>query len=178
MGNLNGTAGRDDTEYRRFGVAPSVVFGLATDTRLTIDYLHQQEYDTPDYGLPWLFGAPANVSRGNFYGFRDSDYLRTDVDIGTVRLEHDLNDNLTLRTQFRYANYARSIRVTEPQIVYTGITPVTPLSAINVTRNMIAVSGTETFLQNQTDVTARFNTGILSCSPLQAAGTEIPSLVS
>ncbi|HEY0183051.1 MAG TPA: TonB-dependent siderophore receptor [Rhodopila sp.] len=160
MGNLNGTAGRDDAEYRRFGVAPSVVFGLGTDTRLTFDYLHQQEDDTPDYGLPWLYGAPANVSRGNFYGFKDSDYLRTNVDIGTIKLEHDINDSLTVRTQFRYGNYARSIRVTEPQIVYTGITPSTPLSQIGVTRNMIAVSSTETFLQDQTDVLARFKTGI------------------
>jgi catecholate siderophore receptor len=177
MGNLNEVAGRDDTTYRRFGVAPSIAFGLGTNTRLTIDYLHQQSYDTPDYGLPWLYGAPANVSRSNYYGFKDSDFFRTNVDIGTIRLEHDLNDNLTLRTQFRYANYARSVRVTEPQIVYTGITRLTPLSAINVTRNMIDVSSTETFWQDQTDLTARFSTGILEHNLVTGfeVGTETSS---
>lgn len=171
MGNLNGVADRDNAEYRRFGIAPSVVFGLGTSTRLTIDYLHQQEYDTPDYGLPWLFGRPANVPRNTFYGFKDDDYLRTRVDIGTIRLEHDLTNSVTLRTQLRYGNYERNIRVTEPQIVLTGVTPATPLANINVTRNMIAVESTETFLQDQTDVTARFHTGLLDHA--LTAGLEV-----
>lgn len=159
MGNLNGQTGRDQAEYRRFGVAPSVAFGLGTPTRITIDYFHSQEYDTPDYGLPWLYGRPAATSFGSWYGFKDSDYLRTRVDIGTIKVEHDFNDSVTLRSQFRYGNYERDIRVTEPQVNYSGITLATPLSAITVTRNMIAVHSTETFLQNQTDATVRFSTG-------------------
>jgi catecholate siderophore receptor len=159
MGNLNGITDRDAAAYRRFGVAPSLAFGLGTATRLTLNYVHQQEYDTPDYGLPWLFGRPADVPRSTFYGFKNSDYLSTRVDIGTIRLEHDLNANVTLRTQLRYGNYERGVRVTEPQVNYTGITQATPLSAISVNRNMIAVHSTETFLQNQSDATARFSTG-------------------
>ena len=49
MGNLNGIADRSSTEYRRLGFAPSVAFGIGTDTRLNINYYHLQEYDTPDY---------------------------------------------------------------------------------------------------------------------------------
>jgi catecholate siderophore receptor len=161
MGDLNGIAGRDVSEYRRFGVAPSISFGLGTPTRVSVSYLHQQEYNTPDYGLPWLFASPAPVSRDNFYGFRDTDYLRTQVDIGTIKIEHDFNDNISIRNQFRYASYDRAIRVTEPQVNYTGVTPSTPLSAITVNRNMIAVTSQETFLQDQTDLTIRFNTGLV-----------------
>lgn len=171
MGNLNGIAGRDNTEYRRFGFAPSVAFGIGTPTRLNIDYFHIQEYDTPDYGLPWLYKSPAAVSRSNYYGFPDSDYLRTNVNIGTVRLEHDFNDSVTFRNQFRYASYGRSGRITEPQVIYTGVRPSTPLSAINVNRNMIAVTSTETFLQNQSDVVVRFNTGPVEHS--MVAGLEL-----
>ncbi len=171
MGNLNGIAGRDETQYRRLGFAPSLAFGIGTRTRLNIDYYHMQEYNRPDYGLPWLYASPAPVSRNLYYGFAKSDYLRTNVNIGTVRLEHDLSDNVTIRNQFRYANYGRSGRITEPQIIYTGVTPVTPLSALTVNRNMIAVTSTETFIQNQTDVTARFNTGFIEHALV--AGIEI-----
>jgi catecholate siderophore receptor len=161
MGDLNGIAGRDVSQYGRFGIAPSISFGLGTPTRVTVSYLHQQEYNTPDYGLPWLFASPAPVSRDNFYGFAKSDYLRTQVDVGTIKVEHDFNDEVSIRNQFRYASYDRSIRVTEPQVIYTGVTPSTPLSAITVNRNMIAVTSQETFLDNQTDLTVRFNTGFV-----------------
>ncbi|MBS0641535.1 MAG: TonB-dependent receptor, partial [Proteobacteria bacterium] len=86
-------------------------------------------------------------------------------------LEHDFNDSVTFRNQFRYASYGRSGRITEPQVVYAGITPITALSAINVNRNMIAVTSTETFLQNQSDVIVRFNTGPIDHSLV--AGLEL-----
>jgi catecholate siderophore receptor len=151
-------AGRDLTEYRRYGFAPSISLGLGTDTRFTLNYLLQQGYDRPDYGVPWYYGKSAPVGRRSFYGFKDSDYLRTNVNVVTASFEHDINDQVTVRNSFRYGAYDRDIRVTEPQIIYTGITPMTPLSLVGVTRNMIAVGSTETLLQNNADVTAHFNT--------------------
>lgn len=165
MVNQNGVADRNAAEYNRFGIAPSVAFGLGTDTRLTLSYFHLQEYNTPDYGLPWFYNSPASVPRQNFYGFQDSDYLRTNVNVGTLKFEHDFSKDLTVRNQFRYGNYSRSVRVTEPQIAWSGsgarLTPTmrTPLGSITVNRNMINVAGTETLLWNQTDATAKFRTG-------------------
>ncbi len=175
MADQNGVADRNVDTYRRFGFAPSVAIGLGTSTRVVLNYLHQQSYDTPDYGLPWLFNRPAPVPRQTFYGYRNDDHLRTTVDVVTAKVEHDFSNDLTVRDQFRYGNYTRDIRVTEPQIAYTGAGPVvgrnTPLGNIQINRNIIAVSSTETFLQNQTDVTVRFDTG-----PLHHAlvtGTEV-----
>jgi catecholate siderophore receptor len=166
MVNNSGYAGRDAAQNRRFGFAPELAFGLGTDTRLTLDYLHQQSYDTPDYGIPWLNGAPAPVARSNFYGFPDHDHFRTNVNIGTVRLEHDFNDSITLSNQTRYASYDRDLRVTEPLITgYTGSQDIVPagfpLSAINVSQHVIALSSQETTFDNQTDATLRFSTGPL-----------------
>ena len=162
----NGVADRNVGRYRRFAVAPSVAFGLGTPTRFVLSYLHQQSFDTPDYGLPWLYKSPAQVPRQTFYGYKDDDYYRSNVDIVTAKLEHDFSSNLAVRNQFRYGNYYRDIRVTEPQILYTGVNPVvrptTPLDQITVSRNSIAAKATETFVQNQADVTARFSTGPLS----------------
>jgi catecholate siderophore receptor len=164
MVDRNNVAGRDDAASRRFGFAPSVAFGLGTDTRLTLNYYHLQQYDTPDYGLPWLNGRPASVARSNFYGYPNDDYFRTNVDIGTVKLEHDFNENITVNDQLRYASYQRAIRVTEPLILGFGpgqdlVTPGTPLSSVLVSRHVIALSSRETILDNQTNATFRFSTG-------------------
>jgi catecholate siderophore receptor len=149
-------AGRDVAESRRFGIAPSLAIGLGTPTRLTLSYIHQAEDDIPDYGLPFLLSSPAPVAQNNFYGFK-SDYIRTEADIATAKIEHDVNDSVTIRNQLRYANYHRSVRVTEPQIP-AGVTSLTPLNTITATRNEITVNSTETYLDNQTDVTLKFAT--------------------
>ena len=159
MGNTNQVNGRDEGQYDRFGFAGSYVHGIGTDTRTTFNYLHQKETDTPDYGLPWYFGRPAPVSYSNYYGFNDGgNFLDTTADIATAKIEHDVDSTLTIRNQTRFAYYTRNVRVTEPQIP-TGVTPSTPLSSILVTRNQISTSSEETFAQNQTDVTKKFDTG-------------------
>lgn len=157
MGDIGGVAGRDVTESRRDGFAPSLSFGLGTPTRLTFSYFHQNGDDIPDYGIPWLFNGPAPVPRSNYYGLKDGNYLRTYDDIGTVKLEHDVNDKVTVRDQVRYANYVRDVLITEPQL--NGYTLSTPLAAMQVARHEIGVNSTETFLDEQLDVIAHFETG-------------------
>jgi catecholate siderophore receptor len=158
MGNQGNIAGRDIAENRRFGVAPSLEFGVGTATRLTFSYFHQSADDKPDYGIPWLFNGPAPVNRRNYYGFRNGNFLRTDDDIGTIRLEHDFNSHFTIRNQIRYANYVRDALVSEAQIA-SNVTLATPLSAITINRNEIAVNSVETFFGDQLDLTANFQTG-------------------
>jgi catecholate siderophore receptor len=158
MGHDSGVADRDVAENRRFGVAPSLAFELGTATRLTLSYYHQQADDTPDYGVPWLFNGPAPVERGNYYGFRHGNYLKTDVDMATVKAEHDFNSSFTVRNQVRYGHYNRDVQITEARIAATP-TLETPLDEISVTRYQIAVRSLETFLGDQLDVTLRFRTG-------------------
>lgn len=182
LGSQAGTAGRDVAESNRLGFAPSLALGLGTPTRITISLMHQSEYDTPDYGLPWLYEAsagaktgvaiPAPVSRSNFYGFEHGDFLRTNDDIATVRVEHDFADNVTVSDQLRYNNELRSYRITEPQIDNAAArgasatarlyAPGTPLSSILVSRNQIYGNSDETMLDNQLDATVTFHTGSIS----------------
>jgi catecholate siderophore receptor len=159
MGNINNVAGRDEVVNRRDGIAPSLAFGLGTDTRVNLSYFHQNADDLPDYGIPWLWNGPSPVNRNNYYGLSDGNYLRTYDDIGTFRIEHDVNPHVTIRDQARYANYSREAIITEPQL--TGIPLGTPLQNMRVTRNEISVNSTETFLDNQLDAIAKFNTGAL-----------------
>ena len=165
MGHDSKFAGRDVAENRRFGIAPSLSFGLGTPTRLTLSYLHEGADDTPDYGIPWLFKGPAPVERRNYYGFEHGNYLKTNVDMGTVEFEHEINSAVTIRNQARYAHYHRDVRITEAQIDTTTLNasdPLnTPLSQIGVNRNEITVNSRETFLDDQLDLTMRFRTGPL-----------------
>jgi catecholate siderophore receptor len=109
-------AGRDVTTSGRYGVAPSISFGLKTHTRATISYLHEHEDDIPDYGLPYYGAGYAKVPTNTFYGLRNGNFLRTTPDIVTGRVEHDFGLHLTLRNTLRWANYPRTFRITEPQI--------------------------------------------------------------
>jgi catecholate siderophore receptor len=161
MGNESNVAERDVTENRRFGLAPTLAFGLGTPTRVTAGYFHFNEDDIPDYGIPWYFNRAAPVPRHNYYGFRDGSYLRTEVDMVTLKAEHDISDWLTIRNKARFANNQRDARITEPQVntATSGlITPSTPLPQISVNRNQIAVFSNEGFLWDQLDATARLKT--------------------
>jgi catecholate siderophore receptor len=160
MGDEGNIAGRDVAENRRFGIAPSLSLGLGTPTRWTFSYFHQNADDIPDYGIPWLFNGPAPVPRNNYYGFKDDNYLRTYDDIGTAKVEHDVNDHVLLRNQFRYANYVRDALITEPQVP-SSVTLGTPLNAIEIDRHEIGVDSVESFLDEQLDMTARFRTGFI-----------------
>ncbi len=69
MANEGGVAERDAAEIRRYGIAPSISFGLNTKTRATLSYVHLSENDTPDYGMPWLFNEVAPADRHSYFGF-------------------------------------------------------------------------------------------------------------
>jgi catecholate siderophore receptor len=163
MGTRTDFAGRDDAEYRRWGIAPSLVFGLGSPTRVQFSYFHQAEDDVPDYGIPWLFNRPANVDRSNYYGFPDNNYLNTNVNVGTIRVTHDTHQGVTLNDQLRYAAYTRDAQISEAQIA-GNVNLSTPLSSILINRNQIAVASVESLFDNQFDVTSNFRTGGLQHS--------------
>lgn len=173
MAHDSDIAERDVVENRRFGFAPTVSFGLQTPTRLTLGYFHFSENDIPDYGIPWYFNTVSPVARHNYYGFRDANFLKTDVDMATLKVEHDIAEGSLARNQLRYANYVRKAQITEPQLNNASagaITPSTPLDQIRVNRNQITVDSTESFLWDQADVTA--NKTIFGVRHLAVAGVE------
>jgi catecholate siderophore receptor len=194
MGVEAGVAERDDAEIRRVGIAPSISIGLNAKTHATLSYVHLNENDTPDYGLPWFFNKLApGVNRSSYFGFPDKNFLRTSDDIVTLRADHDFTSALNLHTIARAANYPRNVQITEPQIcsnaavsVPVGGTvtalptsSVTGLpctysssnpSAIAVNRNQIQVKSVEGDLWDQTELSAHFKT--LGLPHILVAGAE------
>src|SRR6202044_1597879 len=79
-------------------------------------YVHLSEDDTPDYGLPWLYNELAPANRHSYFGFPDANYLKTNDDILTLKVEHEFSSNIKVHTIARAANYPRQAQITEPQI--------------------------------------------------------------
>ena len=160
MGESSKVAGRDYVNNRRWGAAPELAFGLGEPTTVTLAYFHLSEDDVPDSGVPFINGAPAKVPHRNFYGL-SSDHAISQVDIGSVRIRHDFNPNLSIADTLRYANYAFNYQFDAPN--FGGVVPTAgePLSDILVGRDSPSSSGTQTNLTEQVDLTARFSTGLL-----------------
>jgi catecholate siderophore receptor len=161
MGESSQVADRDYVRNRRWGVAPSLSLGIGGDDSLTLAYLHQQEHNLPDAGVPFVDGRPAPVPRDAFYGLA-SDIQTTDDNIGTIRFKHKFSSNISVADTLRYARYEFDYQTNMPNFGTTVPTADTPLSDILVGRDAPGSSGTQTNLTNQTDLTARFATGPVS----------------
>jgi len=120
-------ADRDAIWARRWGVAPSVTFGLGTDTRLTASYYHLTTHELPDSGIPFLYtignapgtgdiyttpalgnittmgGTKGFVDRSTYYGLVNRDFRDSTTDQFTVRFEHDFG-GLTIRNTSRFTH--------------------------------------------------------------------------
>ncbi len=161
LGHHSGVAGRDVVKFDRWGVAPSLTFGLGKPTRFTVSYYKLKQNNISDYGIPWVpvtnnalvefRDRPAPVPRNTFYGLRNRDFEKLNSDLVTLKFEHDFNDALSLRNQFRYANSSRDSIATPPRFASNNST------AIN--REMRSWQTEDKVWDNQTDLVARFNTG-------------------
>ncbi|TWB11148.1 TonB-dependent receptor [Gluconacetobacter diazotrophicus] len=132
MGDDENKAGRGPTEFKRYGVAPSVSLGLGTPDRVTLMYYHMQNDDLPDVGIPYdnptfnarTDGAPRLVTAGNgapvkvpfdtWYGLVNRDSDQDSIDMGTLRLEHDFNSHLHIRNTTRYSETSQNDLWTMP----------------------------------------------------------------
>ncbi|MDR6626694.1 TonB-dependent siderophore receptor [Caulobacter segnis] len=123
------TPGRDGVDFKRWGVAPSLAFGIDTDTQATLSYYHLDTDQDPDYGIPlaskrtWGVAGtdsrtrPASgildVSRDAYYGL-ERDWMKTKADIATVAVRHEINDDLAIRQVVRYGKTRNDYLVTNP----------------------------------------------------------------
>ena len=54
LGHDSNSPGREAVENRRWGFAPSIIFGMGTSTRYSFSYFYIEQDNTSDYGLPWV----------------------------------------------------------------------------------------------------------------------------
>ncbi len=156
-----GVTGRDYAEKNRFGIAPSLAFGLGTATRVTASYEHLVQNDIPDMGFPGA-GVPdtstnaawtgGDIRRDNFYGLL-SDYDDVVSDVAMVRFEHDFNEKMRIFNQLRFSRNDR-------QALYA--VPGGPNATTGaITTNRQAFDRETTTWSNLTNFSAEFKTGFI-----------------
>ena len=156
------TPGRDNVEVERWGVMPSITLGLNTPTQFTASWYHLETDDVSDWGIPYFQpagfpqGKPISVSKDNWYGIDDRDYHETAADIGTFKIEHAFNDNVSLRNTTRYGRTTNEYLATRP-----NVNSLAQLQGNIVTRTQRARDAETESLANLTDVTVKFNTGAI-----------------
>ena len=176
MAHRNDVPDRDVEEYKRWGIAPSFAIGLGTDTRFSVSYLHQQDDNIPEYGIPYFAaygGLLPGVSRESYFGYRNMDTQEVEADVLTGIFEHDFNEATSIR------NLARVQRVDQYTVVNptqgtwcldSGVNPATGAACAN--RGTFVPSGPRGTTRdtrnglayNQTDLTSRFATASIGHS--------------
>ncbi len=127
MAHEANVAGRDVVGGSRWGVAPTVTFGLSGPSRAIVSVYHLTTHEIPDTGIPFNnpFSSGANVARnGNgtpfavdrntFYGLANRDFRDTKSDVATVDLRHEFSKALVLRNVTRYGRSQNDYVWTQP----------------------------------------------------------------
>lgn len=173
--------GRDEVNNKRWGIAPSLAFGLGTDTRYFLNLMYVKQDNVPDGGVPtiglpgWtpqptlqnLAGHPVNPE--NFYGTK-FDHDDVTAQMATFRIEHDISDTLKLTNVARWGKNEQDYLLTAFMSTGAG-TPANPTGNIRYTnRNDLSTytlaRSTPTFkdqeytiLTDQLNLRADFKTG-------------------
>jgi len=122
MGHDANQPGRNNVYSRRWGVAPSVAFGLNTPTTVTLSYYHLNSYDMPDFSVPFRTtggtpGAGSGITRSQFYGLNTRDYRYGQTDTGEIRVEHRIDDNWKIRNTTMFGRATLDYVATNPQFL-------------------------------------------------------------
>lgn len=160
MGTKGDVPGRDRAvNFERWGVAPSLMLGMGTPTRITLSYYHYQNDSMPDYSIPYdpRVGLPVTetlgISRKNFYGLAERDFMKSRDGMATVDFQHDFSDKLTLRNVVRYGRETADYLATQPDLTLAN------LPAGIVDRPAYGRYYTTKAFANQTDLSGEFLTG-------------------
>jgi len=175
MGQDSGVAGRDHVKNDRWGIAPSLAFGLGTPTRVYLDYLHVKQTNVPDGGVPtigrpgysspdptrpFLADAP-KVDPHNFYG-TDADHDHVNADMFTAIVEHDFSPNLALHDTFRWGRTHQDYLLMSFMGSAANLLtpdPADPATWTVARSNPNYKDQTNRIATNQTNLTASFATG-------------------
>ena len=180
MDHSSDIPGRNGPDNKRWGIAPSITFGLKSATSATLSYYHLHSNDIPDSGIPYNNpfalsspnanlngdGSPIKVPHGTFYGLLDRDFQKQDNDVGSIRLQHNFSSGWTLRNATVYARSTNDYIWTLPDDSQGNFL----LNGGVWRRGNNRVSDT-TNLTNQTDLTGEFQTGNIKHSI--ATGMEL-----
>ena len=182
MGENADGIGRDGVENKKWAVAPSIAFGLGTNFRTYLDYLHVDQNNVLDGGIPTvgLPGFDANkstnasikslagylnshkVDTSNYYGSPE-DFDDISADMATARVEYDFSEKTKLTNTSRWGKTEHQYLSSFSGNAYTTTNAANPndSSAIRVTGSTNNGDTENEIITNQTSLVTSFNTGAL-----------------
>jgi catecholate siderophore receptor len=156
------------------GFAPSLRLGIGTGTEFSLSYYYLKTDDVTDYGQPTLTsnatGGDAKmppVSPRKYYGFVEHDFAEHETHIATARIDHRINQTVSIHNSLRVAKFKRDMEATIATLHNLDangnpVTPVTPKDLLLVRRRHDTGRNRNTdddTIFNQTDLTWKFGTG-------------------
>lgn len=170
----SGVDGRDWVQRDRWGFAPSIAFGLNTDTRNVFSYEHLTDNGNYDYGIPTSTnggtrpGRVPGVKWDGYFGYRNLDKEDQRMDRVTWKFEHDFNDAVSFNNQAVWSQLQRSYVVSTPSgskykpgAEIGSVTPGNQINANNGSlrrlRGVARYTQTQT-LSNQSNIIWKFDT--------------------
>jgi catecholate siderophore receptor len=175
MGQDGGVEGRDVIENNGWAIAPSIAFGLDSDTRLYLYSQHIRQNNIPDGGIPTVgmkgfYNSDAQlnnakeVNRSNYYG-SINDYEDIDADMFTAKIESDFSENIKFTNTTRYGKSQMNRALTGINGLSRTIPNTTPAQQSNnpndwtVSRSHQGVDQENKILANTSNLNINFKTG-------------------
>ena len=133
MYHRNDMPGRDVERFKRWGVAPSVTLGIDGPTSLTLSYFHQEDRNTPVYGVPFVVselydGALPGVDDSDYFGISNLDRQDVNIDRFTAVFAHQFSDSVSVRSLGRWQRVHQYSVTSAPQGTFclaSGVQPIT-----------------------------------------------------
>jgi catecholate siderophore receptor len=139
----DGDSFRHHVDLKRYAINPVVGVQAGSNTRIDLSYEHIHDRRTADRGVPSdarggapTLGNPIEPIKGfdpTFFGNPDISVAKANINVGTLAGEHQLNDNLTLRSRTLYGDYDKFYQNVYPSaaVTNTAIGPTVTLGAYN-----------------------------------------------
>jgi len=175
MYHRNDVPGREVENAKRWGVMPSVTFGWNGPTKLSLLYLHQEDKNIPQFGVPYIsstangfVGQVPGSSRSGYYGYRNLDKQDNNVDQATAIFDQEITSKIALRNLTRYQEVGQYSIADGPEGTFCLPTSFTAAGVACTTPGLFTPSGgsrgntrdtRNKVLYNQTDLKGTVNTG-------------------
>lgn len=171
--------GRDGPKTKRWGIAPTVTFGLGTPDQLSLSYQHLSSDNMPDGGIPYYYDSktipainsdvtlrPTNGgNRKNWYGLAARDKYKEDSDQVSANYIHKFSDTSQLRNTLRWSGSTQDYIWTQPDDSQGNV------ANDKVWRRLNSRYSKTYTLQNATEFTGKADTGSVKHS--YALGMEL-----
>ncbi|WP_197489798.1 TonB-dependent receptor [Erythrobacter neustonensis] len=173
MAHDQDVAGRDHVGRSRFGIAPSLAFGIGQDTTLTASLQYQEDDNLIDYGVPLLAsGAAANFPLSNYYGWRNIDREEQQLLIATVTLDHRISDVVSLNAGLRWGEVQREAVWSTPRPASQASlqAAVDAIAAGNTAGALYTIGGPQGFGRISRNEVAAARAGVVIDHPVREGG--------